>query len=166
MGVKHYSYRDFEMYARKIPLLQVLKYMPKSIELQNAIAISNAAEMGQHAVIDGEFVTIKPIDGGPADTPQAANDTGEAAQTARADAPRKRRGRGAAQTGAGDASAPPAKFEDVKAAVKSAETREALEEAARDIGRVHDAMQRTDLEQLYSARAAGFDEEDGNGLSE
>ena len=28
VGSRHYSFRDWEMYARKIPLLQVLKYMP------------------------------------------------------------------------------------------------------------------------------------------
>ena len=58
VGARHYSYRDPEMYARKVPLLQVLKYMPSSIELSNAIAASNAAEEGRGAVIDGNFVTI------------------------------------------------------------------------------------------------------------
>jgi len=57
-GGKHYSFRDWEMYARKIPLLQVLKYMPKSIELSNAMALSNAVDEGKHAVIDGDFVTV------------------------------------------------------------------------------------------------------------
>jgi recombination protein RecT len=68
-GAKHYSFRDFEMYARKIPLLQVLKYMPKSIELQNALAISNAADAGNHAVIDGNFVTVTDGDTGAAIDP-------------------------------------------------------------------------------------------------
>lgn len=57
-GGKHYSFRDPEMYARKIPLLQVLKYMPKSIELANALAVSNAVDEGKHAVIEGDFVTV------------------------------------------------------------------------------------------------------------
>ena len=56
VGQKHYSFRDFEMYARKVPLLQVLKYMPASIELNNAIAISNAAEMGHGATIENGIV--------------------------------------------------------------------------------------------------------------
>lgn len=64
VGGKHYSFRDWEMYARKVPLLQVLKYMPKSIELQNALAISNAADAGNHAVIDGNFVTVTDGDTG------------------------------------------------------------------------------------------------------
>lgn len=63
-GSKHYSFRDWEMYARKIPLLQVLKYMPKSIELSNAIALSNAADEGKHAVIDGNFVQVTEPDFG------------------------------------------------------------------------------------------------------
>lgn len=52
MGSKHYSFANPEMYARKIPLLQVLKYMPSSIELTNAIAASNAAERGHGVTID------------------------------------------------------------------------------------------------------------------
>ena len=55
-GTKHYSYRDWEMYARKIPLLQVIKYMPCSIEVQNAIAVSNAAESGRLATIENGMV--------------------------------------------------------------------------------------------------------------
>ena len=57
-GGRHYSYRNVEMYARKVPLLQVLKYMPSSIEIANAIAVSDAAESGRGAVIEGNFVTV------------------------------------------------------------------------------------------------------------
>jgi len=59
VGEKHYSFRDWEMYARKVPLLQVLKYMPASIELSNALTISHAAEAGRGIVIDGNFVTVE-----------------------------------------------------------------------------------------------------------
>jgi recombination protein RecT len=52
VGSRHYSFRDWEMYARKIPLLQVLKYMPCSIEVSNAIAVSNAAEEGRGVTIE------------------------------------------------------------------------------------------------------------------
>jgi len=58
VGGSHYSFRDWEMYARKVPLLQVIKYMPKSIELSNAVALNAAVEDGKHAVIDGDFVTV------------------------------------------------------------------------------------------------------------
>lgn len=56
VGKAHYSFRDFEMYARKVPLLQVLKYMPASIELNNAIDISHAAESGRGATIENGIV--------------------------------------------------------------------------------------------------------------
>jgi recombination protein RecT len=61
VGGRHYamaSESNLEMYARKVALLQVLKYMPSSIELANAITVSHAAEAGQGAVIEGDFVTI------------------------------------------------------------------------------------------------------------
>ena len=72
VGDRHYSYRDWEMYARKIPLLQVLKYMPKSIELQNAVAAAEAGDMGMGgSIMEGQFVAVNPDDeddAGTADT--------------------------------------------------------------------------------------------------
>jgi recombination protein RecT len=82
VGAKHYSFRDPEMYARKVPLLQVLKYMPKSIELQNAMAIANAADNGHHAVIDGNFVTVTDPDTGAAVDPSTGEITDQRAQQA------------------------------------------------------------------------------------
>lgn len=72
VGNRHYalaSESNFEMYARKVALMQVLKYMPSSIELNNAMAVSHAAEAGQGAVIEGDFVTIN--------TESVDQDTGE-----------------------------------------------------------------------------------------
>ena len=66
VGGKHYSYRDWEMYCRKVPLLQVLKYMPASVELANAIDLNNAAESGRGATIENGIV-IDMDDGSPAD---------------------------------------------------------------------------------------------------
>lgn len=63
VGQKHYSFRDREMYARKVPLLQVLKYLPSSVEVSNAIAVANAADMGQRADILDDCVTVHDIDG-------------------------------------------------------------------------------------------------------
>ncbi|WP_175770351.1 recombinase RecT [Burkholderia anthina] len=79
-GAKHYSFRDWEMYARKIPLLQVLKYMPKSIELSNAMALSNAADQGNHAVIEGNFVTVTDPDTGAAVDPSTGEITDQRGQ--------------------------------------------------------------------------------------
>ncbi len=65
VGDKHYSYRDsnnFEMYGRKLPLLQVIKYLPKSIELSTAATLDSAAESGaqkltiESATIEGSTV--------------------------------------------------------------------------------------------------------------
>lgn len=74
VGKAHYSFNNLEMYARKIPLLQVLKYMPKSVELQSAMEVEQAAAQGKSTdVINGEFVTID------IDEPSATanQDTGE-----------------------------------------------------------------------------------------
>lgn len=58
VGNKHYSYNNWEMYARKIPLLQVLKYMPQSIELTAAMEAAHAAENGANVVIDAESFVV------------------------------------------------------------------------------------------------------------
>lgn len=56
VGKMHYSHRDWEMYCRKVPLLQVLKYMPCSVEMANAIEVSNASEAGRGATIENGIV--------------------------------------------------------------------------------------------------------------
>jgi recombination protein RecT len=60
VGDKHYSYKNFEMYGRKVPLLQVLKYMPKSIELATALDLDHASNVGQvvsvQEAIEGTFM--------------------------------------------------------------------------------------------------------------
>ena len=56
VGKMHYSHRDWEMYCRKVPLLQVLKYMPCSVEMANAIEISHASEAGRGATIENGIV--------------------------------------------------------------------------------------------------------------
>lgn len=63
VGKKHYSYENFEMYARKVPLLQVLKYLPSTPELEAAIILNDAAEINaQHLTvkdaIEGTFVPV------------------------------------------------------------------------------------------------------------
>lgn len=63
VGDRHYSYQNFEMYARKVVLLQVLKYMPRSIELNNAIVAADAAEIGKTTrVEDGVIIESEPTD--------------------------------------------------------------------------------------------------------
>ncbi|MFO1066309.1 MAG: recombinase RecT [Pirellulales bacterium] len=60
VGKDHYSYTNWEMYARKVVLLQVLKYLPKSIELQAAVDIAEREEEGRNLILDAEFITIEP----------------------------------------------------------------------------------------------------------
>lgn len=52
VGDRHYSYQNFEMYGRKVVLLQVIKYLPKSPELATAVALENAAHQGQDLTIE------------------------------------------------------------------------------------------------------------------
>lgn len=68
VGKRHYSYEHPEMFARKVVLLQVLKYMPRSIELNNAITAADAAELGLTTRVEDSVVII---DSEPGDIPQA-----------------------------------------------------------------------------------------------
>lgn len=133
VGQRHYSYRDQEMYARKVPLLQVLKYMPSSIELANAMAVSNAAEQGRGAIIEGNFVTIN--DPVPDDKP-ITDGTPQHTQAVDPNAP------------------PPAVYADVIAAMLKAKTVDALDDAALLIGAVSAPDQRAELKQKYDALRA------------
>jgi len=82
VGQRHYaneSENNLEMYARKSALLQVLKYMPVSIELQNAIDVTNAAEAGKGVVLEGDFVHV--TDPAPEPAPRGVDpETGEIEQ--------------------------------------------------------------------------------------
>jgi recombination protein RecT len=78
VGGRHYalaSENNFEMYARKVALLQVLKYMPASVELANALDVSNAADDGKHAVIDGDFVRVQEPEQATETQPVAADES-------------------------------------------------------------------------------------------
>lgn len=52
VGRRHYAYENFEMYARKIPLMQVLKYMPYSPELEAAQILDTRAEHGRGLTVE------------------------------------------------------------------------------------------------------------------
>jgi recombination protein RecT len=70
VGDRHYSFKHFEMYARKLVVLQVMKYLPTSSELALATELSYAAERGAQgltvdAVIDGTWSPVEETaDGG------------------------------------------------------------------------------------------------------
>ena len=59
VGRKHYSYEHPEMYARKVVLLQVCKYLPKSIELSAALELSHRVDEGRAAALDGTYSVIE-----------------------------------------------------------------------------------------------------------
>jgi recombination protein RecT len=50
VGNKHYSFKNWEMYGRKVVLLQVLKYMPMSPEMVRAVELNDAAEIGSQGL--------------------------------------------------------------------------------------------------------------------
>lgn len=65
VGEKHYSFENMEMYARKVVLLQVLKYMPLSPDLVATMELSHAADDGNQGltidgVLDGSWVPPAP----------------------------------------------------------------------------------------------------------
>lgn len=65
VGSRHYALKDnnnMEMYARKVVLLQVLKYMPQSQDLENALAADTAAETNKSMTIEGNFMYINDED--------------------------------------------------------------------------------------------------------
>lgn len=69
VGARHYAYDNMEMYGRKVVLLQVLKYMPKSQEVESAIEASHRAESGIDYTIDGEGLVREVDDEGNAVDP-------------------------------------------------------------------------------------------------
>lgn len=64
VGNRHYALQNennLEMYGRKVALMQVIKYMPKSIEVATAANLDQAAESGSQTIsineaINGTFV--------------------------------------------------------------------------------------------------------------
>jgi recombination protein RecT len=65
VGRRHYSFENIEMYARKVVLLQVLKYLPSSAELATATELSVAADMGHQGItvddaIEGTWTSPAP----------------------------------------------------------------------------------------------------------
>ena len=55
---KHYSLRHWEMYCRKVVLLQVIKYMPTSIELQNVASADAFTSTGIPTTVNEDGFVI------------------------------------------------------------------------------------------------------------
>lgn len=60
VGARHYAHQNWEMYARKVVLLQVLKYLPQSVELSIAIEADHKATA---TTIEGVAKNITTLDG-------------------------------------------------------------------------------------------------------
>ncbi len=87
VGDRHYAHGNWEMYCRKIVLLQVLKYMPQSIEMSLAIEASHASESGTNYTIDGDVVIMDTAEQTQNEAPASnakGNDAAKAAFAAKA----------------------------------------------------------------------------------
>ena len=82
VGERHYAFANYEMYARKIALLQVIKYLPASVELGQLIALDSMAESAK-----GQNLTVKDaIDGAFEAVPMEVPDAPPAAPAQSTDA--------------------------------------------------------------------------------
>ena len=73
VGTRHYSFEHLEMYARKIPLLQILKYLPSSIELADASALDVSATEGKQSLTIDMALKGELENGGDIATPSASD---------------------------------------------------------------------------------------------
>jgi recombination protein RecT len=134
VGQRHYSFKNWEMYARKIPLLQVLKYLPMSVELTQALQAE--AALGEGFTIDGDFTAVEP------DQPVERDVTDHDA------------GRGGPPPALPNDAQPPTYFE-IESAMKNARSVDELNAAANMLGAVPDD-ESVELANLYEARLAEF----------
>lgn len=95
-GTKHYSYREQEMYARKIPLLQVLKYLPSSPELEAAMVLAQNDE--QHLTLEGVLGPDGPVFIEPQEGVEVDQETGEVTKVVEGEGVGFRKERDAAKT--------------------------------------------------------------------
>ena len=84
VGDRHYAKsgeNNFQMYGRKVALLQVLKYMPSSIELTTAAAFAQAADTGENMVLEGDYISVAPTGNVDQDTGEISGSTATPATT-------------------------------------------------------------------------------------
>jgi len=65
VGAKHYALKDennFEQYGRKVVLLQALKFLPTSQDLESAMNAEIAHESGKGVTLEGNFVYVNDTD--------------------------------------------------------------------------------------------------------
>lgn len=156
VGSRHYAYANLEMYARKVVLLQVLKYMPKSQDLQNAIEANDAAEAGRGVTIDGDFMYVNPESASvPAgqDFTHQGGDFGDEQHLhqAASDGNETHQQQAEAAVTAGP---PELDFGKTMASIKRASDTDVLDAAADLIGEFKDEGERAQLRAAYTARKA------------
>ena len=134
VGKRHYSYENEEMYCRKVALLQVVKYMPASAELVAAIALNDAAEIGNQGL------TVKDaIDGTWAPAAEAAEKVAESTEKV-------------VEQEIGNTQPIAYTYAQVADKIEKAQNSEALFEAADLIGSVANAKHQAELNALYKKR--------------
>ena len=162
VGDKHYSFGNMEMYARKVVLLQVLKYMPCSPELAAAMALNDDAEIGrQHIDLkDAIEGTWEPAPNDEVDTEtgeiktesaaqqggtitQSAQDTAATSQATPADA-----------AGQSQGEAPKVDFTALQTQMTNTLDVDVLDTAASLIGEIPDIGQQQTLSKLWKSRRA------------
>lgn len=157
VGKSHYSYGNWEMYGRKVPLLQVAKYMPKSVELQQALEMEGAAEKG--VTIDLDAATTGDWDNTPPsnDQPQTGQQDPPAAKDPQPE-PEKPARKGAAKTAAKPAETPQAEpqsdepfgVDEIMGSISEAKTVNDCDMIADIIRSVSDQKNREMLETMLS----------------
>jgi len=126
VGKSHYSFAHPEMYARKVPLLQIVKYMPKSVELATAVELEYAGEKGAQRLDMGDAIQ---------GTWNYEEDSSSAALP----------------TDNAETSGAP-NYTDVAAALKGAQNKDQLNEAYDLAREVKNSVHREQLDALYQQR--------------
>lgn len=174
VGGKHYAVKNddnMEAYGRKVVLLQVIKYLPTSQELENAIAADHAHSSGKGVkvdnTIDGNFVYLdEDDDGAPDDQQDEIPRTDKPADDRRANAEtvevRESKPEAAAQPAAQSAADPAPKqnitpedsetYERVAAAIHKSLSMNQLADASDMIDALAHAGLRKELQAMYRTR--------------
>ena len=144
VGDRHYAKsgeNNFEKYGRKVALLQVLKYMPQSIELATATRMADMADTGKGVILEGDLVSFVDEPTGEVPPPPPAADAPPPAATSPAPKPAAKRA-----TGKGAADAPaPAPAADARAALSEEDLQAWRNDVTTNARTRDDAVQALDL---------------------
>ena len=173
VGKRHYSFDNWEMYIRKVVLLQVLKYMPLSADLVRSVELDHAAATGSQGLtidgaIDGEWEPVQETEDdntGPSSlsSVKTTSDAG-AAQEENADAGGND-DQGESKSGQTADNAPPFgsdwTVDDFVSRIAEAETTVRIEEYV-DLARSRKDLSRDDKMKIRDAAMARMSDGDGD----